>query len=166
MCLCANIASCHLLVFSQIMQTHVTVFSGNSTSNDPSVSSLNLQMIRSSGIYHTLYLILNAFVHGHFKDENIQVHHCIDFGRTSSSCTVTQWRQSKQTHKNQTLSSQDTSCVGWLAIISCCWWSIKSQKTNEWHFDIWKNGFICNVSNLVCQNVREKWMDRWVNGSW
>jgi len=49
----------HLLVFSQTMQTHVTVFSDNSTSHDPSVSSLDffkitftVTFLNYTGIFH------------------------------------------------------------------------------------------------------------------
>jgi len=51
--------SFHLLVFSQTMQTHVTVFSDNSTSHDPSVSSLDffkitftVTYLNYTGIFH------------------------------------------------------------------------------------------------------------------
>ncbi len=65
---------------------------------------------------------------------------------------------STQTHKNQTLSSQDISCAGWLAIISC-WWSLR-HKSVIWHL---KNLGISSEVNLMllffCFFEFRRWMD-------
>jgi len=59
----------------------------------------------------------------HFKDENMWVHHCINCGDILYFFIWLHSEDSQHTQKNQTLSSQDISCAGWLAIISC-WWSL------------------------------------------